>query len=326
MKALVIISRDQNKASTRFRFVQYEKLLAERDVTLEYVRRDEIDADVLARLSDYDVLINQKCLMKKSLAKKIIAASRRIIFDMDDAIWTRPGRNHSWLTAWRVKTRLRQWLSAADVVTVANDYLGDYARQFSNKVEVIHMALDMDQWQPHEIQSRDIVTMGWAGSPATLKNLEHIGSALCECLAENKNLRLAVYSGKRPVLACEFDYTPFEPGTEANFVKQLDIGLLPMPSDDAFTRGKSPIKALQYMASGVPVVGQIRGATAEILNDSNSVQVETKDDWKAAIKYLFDDATKRQQLGSAGRAFVLQEHNMQRTVEKIVTAMRGAQG
>ena len=326
MKALVIISRDQDKASTRFRFVQYEKLLAERDITLEYVRRDEIDADVLARLSDYDVLINQKCLMRKSLAKKIIARSRRIIFDMDDAIWTRPGRNHSWFTAWRVKTRLRQWLSAANVVTVANDYLGDYARQFSNKVEVIHMALDTEQWQPHEIKSGDVITMGWAGSPATLKNLQHIGGLLCECLTENPNLRLAVYCGKRPELPCDFDYTPFAPGTEASFVKQLDIGLLPLPSDDAFTRGKSPIKALQYMASGVPVIGQVRGATAEILNNSNSIQVETASDWKIAIDFLANDARKRQQLGSAGRGFVLQEHNMQRTVEQIVAAMSGAQG
>ncbi|MCK4744156.1 MAG: glycosyltransferase family 4 protein [Sulfuriflexus sp.] len=326
MKALVIISRDQDKASTRFRFVQYEELLAERGITLEYVRRDAIDADVLARIPSYDILINQKCLMKKSLARKVIAASKRIIFDMDDAIWTRPGRDHSWFTAWRVKSRLQLWLTAANVVTVANDYLGDYARQFSNKVEVIHMALDMEQWQPHEIQSGEIVTMGWAGSPVTVKNLEHIGDVLCECLAGNPQLRLAVYSGKRPELPCDFDYTPFAPGTEASFVKQLDIGLLPLPSDDAFTRGKSPIKALQYMASGVPVIGQVRGATAEILNDSNSLQVETENDWKSAIKNLFADAQKRQQLGKAGRDFVLRDHNMQRTVEQIVTAMSGVQG
>jgi len=326
MKALIIISRDQDKPSTRFRFVQYEELLAERGVTLEYILRDEIDAEVLARIPDYDVLINQKCLMKKSLAKKIIAASRRIIFDMDDAIWTRADRNYSWYTAWRVQSRLRQWLSAANVVTVANDYLGSYARQFSSHVEVIHMALDMKKWQPREKNGNQIVTMGWAGSPATLKNLEHIGKILCECLRSNPGLRLAVYSGKRPEFPCEFEFTPFIPGTEAAFVKQLDIGLLPLPSDDEFTRGKSPIKALQYMASGVPVIGQVRGATAEIMNATNSLQVETESDWKLAIKALFADAQKRQQLGDAGRDFVLREHSMQRTVEQIVTVMKGAQG
>jgi len=324
MKALVIISRDQDKASTRFRFVQYEELLAKRGVTLDYVRRDEITADVLAGMADYDVLINQKCLMKKSLARKVIKASRRVIFDMDDAIWTRPGRNHSWFTAWRVRSRLRQWLSAADVVTVANDYLGDYARQFSQAVNVIHMALDTEKWQPREQHEQQTVTMGWAGSPATVKNLEHIGDTLCECLAENPGLRLAVYSGQCPQLPCEFDYTPFEQGTEAAFVSQLDIGLLPLPGDDAFTRGKSPIKALQYMASGVAVIGQVRGATAEILNESNSLQVETGSDWCSAIRTLADNAQQRQQLGQAGREFVLREHNMQRTVEQIITAMGGA--
>jgi len=317
MKALVIISRDQDKASTRFRFVQYEKLLAERGVTLEYVRRDAIDAKVLARIPDYDVLINQKCLMKKSLANKVIAASKRIIFDMDDAIWTRPGRNHSWFTAWRVKSRLRQWLEAANVVTVANDYLGNYARQFSKRVEVVHMALDTKQWHPREQYNDEIVTMGWAGSPATLKNLEHIGDLLCECLIEHSTLRLAVYSGERPNLPCKFDYTIFTPGTEDDFVRRLDIGLLPLPDDDVFTKGKSPIKALQYMASGAAVIGQVKGATAEILDDSNSIIVHSASDWVNAITKLILDVKKRKAIAGAARKKIQQEYDLFETSKKL---------
>lgn len=323
MKALVIISRDRDKASTRFRFVQYEAMLAERDFSLDYVRRDAIDAAVLRRIPDYDVVVNQKCLMQKQLAAKVIAASRRIVFDMDDAIWTRAGRAHSWFTAWRIKARLRQWLTAADVVTVANDYLAGYARQFSDRVQVIHMALDTTQWQPVAKQERDEVMMGWAGSPATLKNLEHIGPQLCELLRNNPALKLAVYSGKRPELACEFEYTPFAPGTEAAFVQQLDIGLLPLPGDDAFTRGKSPIKALQYLACGVPVVAQVRGATAEILDASNSLQVKQTSDWRSAVEVLLQDKARREALGKSGREFVLREHAMQAMLEKIITALRG---
>ena len=323
MKALVIISRDRDKASTRFRFVQYESMLAERGISLDYVRRDAIDATVLQRIPDYDVVINQKCLMQKRLATKVIAASKRLLFDMDDAIWTRPGRAHSWFTAWRVKARLKQWLAAADMVTAANDYLANYARQFSTRVQVIHMALDTGQWQPREKNARDEVVMGWAGSPATLKNLEHIGPQLCEILAANPSLKLAVYSGKKPTLDCEFDYTRFAPGTEAAFVQQLDIGLLPLPEDDAFTRGKSPIKALQYLACGLPVVTQIRGATAEILDASNSLPVKQTSDWRSNIEKLLSDKVQREKLGSAGRDFVLREHDMQKTLEKIITALRG---
>ena len=323
MKVLVIISRDRDKASTRFRFVQYEAMLAKRDISLDYVRRDAIDANVLQRIPDYDVVINQKCLMRKALAAKVIAASKRLVFDMDDAIWTRPGRNHSWFTAWRVKARLKQWLQAADVVTAANDYLASYAREFSDQVQVIHMALDTSQWQPVEKETNERVVMGWAGSPATLKNLEHIAPQLCEMLAANPSLKLAVYSGKKPSLNCEFEYTPFVPGTEASFVQQLDIGLLPLPEDDAFTRGKSPIKALQYLACGLPVVAQIRGATAEILDTSNSLSVEQSSDWASGIKNLLDDKSQREKFGQAGRELVLQQHDMQGTIKQIVSALSG---
>lgn len=323
MKALVIISRDRDKASTRFRFVQYEAMLAERGISLDYVRRDAIDAEVLQRIPEYDVVINQKCLMRKQLAATVIAASKRLVFDMDDAIWTRPGKPYSWFTGWRVRARLKQWLQAADAVTAANDYLASYARQFSDRVQVIHMALDTGQWQPAERAARDKVIIGWAGSPATLENLEHIGPQLCELLKANPALELAVYSGKRPALDCEFDYTPFAPGTEASFVQQLDIGLLPLPEDDAFTRGKSPIKALQYLACGLPVVAQIRGATAEILDASNSLPVNDVADWRTAIEMLLADKTQREALGKAGREFVLREHDMQGTLEQIVTALCG---
>ena len=323
MKVLVIISRDRDKASTQFRFVQYEAMLAARDISLDYVRRDAIDAGVLQRIPYYDAVINQKCLMRKSLAAKVIASSRRLVFDMDDAIWTRPGRSHSWFTAWRVKARLRQWLQAADAVTAANAYLADYARRFSERVQVIHMALDTTHWKPAEKEQRNKIVMGWAGSPATLKNLEHIGPQLCELLKANPALKLAVYSGKRPALDCEFEYTPFAPGTEAAFVQQLDIGLLPLPGDDAFTRGKSPIKALQYLACGLPVVAQVRGATAEILDASNSLAVNTDADWRGAIETLLADKALRERLGKAGREFVLREHDMQGTVEQIAAVLRG---
>lgn len=323
MKALVIISRDRDKASTLFRFVQYEAMFAEHGISLDYVRRDAIDATVLQRLPDYDVLINQKCLMNKRLAAKVIAASRRIVFDLDDAIWTRPGRSHSWFTTWRVKSRLRQWLGAADAVTAANDYLAAYARQFSDRVQVIHMALDTTQWQAAEKAGHDEVVMGWVGSPATVKYLESIAPQLCELLRDNPNLKLAVYSGKRPALACEYTYTAFAPGTEVAFMQQLDIGLLPLPKDDAFTRGKSPIKALQYLACGLPVVAQIRGATAEILNASNSLAVNEPADWRTAIESLLADKAQRESLGRAGRDFVIREHDMRKTVEKIISVLRG---
>jgi hypothetical protein len=325
IKALVIISRDLDKASTRFRFAQYEPLLRQRGVLLDYVRRDAIDAGVLERLPDYDVLINQKCLLRRALAKKIIARSRRIVFDLDDAIWTRSGRRHSWWTAFRVKSRLVQWLREADVVTAANEYLADYARQYSSRVKVVHMALDLEQWQPRQTDRghEKTVTIGWAGSPATLKNLEHIAPCLCELLAIHRECRLAVYSGKRPRINCDFDYTPFASGTEAEFVRNLDIGLLPLPEDDAFTRGKSPIKVLQYLACAVPVVGQIRVATGEILNTTNSITVERDDDWRIAIETLLSDPARRKQLGQAGRNFVIREHAMAHTVEQITAALRG---
>jgi len=63
-------------------------------------------------------------------------------------------------------------------------------------------------------------------------------------------------------------------------MQSLDIGLLPL-NDDEYSRGKSPIKAIQYLACGIPVVGNIFGGASEILNAENSIAVNSDQEWKA---------------------------------------------
>jgi len=227
MKVLCIISRDLEKGSTKYRVVQYAGFLRDRGIEVSFIHRDEIDASRMQEVSDADVLINQKCLLSLSLSKKILRQSRRTIFDFDDAIYTRPGRPHSLFTALRVKQRFRFWLRESDLVTTSSRFLADRAYPHASSVVVVPMAVDTDIWRPARSRNQDMVTMGWAGSPATLHMLERLGPVLSTLLGRNRGLKLSVFSGRRPDLPCIFDYHPFSPGAEPSFIQGLDIGLLP---------------------------------------------------------------------------------------------------
>ncbi|MBW2196111.1 MAG: hypothetical protein JRF37_11365 [Deltaproteobacteria bacterium] len=300
MKVLTLTIGDSEAASTRYRIVQYERFLKENDIEIQYIHKDEIDTATVDLVKSVDVVLNQKCLFKTSTAKKILAKSKRTVFDFDDAIWTRPGKPHSFLTRRRVCKRFHLWLKNADIVTTPNRYLAEYAEKYSSKVKTIPMSLDLQKWHPGEKVNDGLVRIGWAGSPGNLSYIKALEPVLKELASRYDNLKIMIYCGEKPNLECPFVYTPYKTGTEADFIRQLDIGLLPLENDE-FERGKSPIKAIQYLSCGVTVVGNIHGATSEILQPTN----------------------RRTKISKAGVAFVRKYHDIHSVEQQFVEALRG---
>ncbi len=317
MNILVITSRDLEKGSTKYRIAQYTDYLDRQGVHCEFVRRKEIGSSLMNNIGEFDLVFNQKCLMNLSVSRKIFSDSRKTIFDFDDAIYTRPGKPRSFITTLRVKKRLHMWLQRADYVTTSSQYLADYARQYSSSVVVVPMGIDMEIWKPLENKPEEQITIGWAGSPGNIPNVERLEPVLSALLKKYTFLKLSIFSGAKPNLVCPFEYHPFRPGAEPAFVQGLDIGLLPLVGEE-YSKGKSPIKAIQYLACSVPVVGDVLGATAEILNNKNSISVSSDKDWYGALEALALDRDMRQSMGRSGREFVLEHHNMFAVREQLL--------
>lgn len=78
---------------------------------------------------------------------------------------------------------------------------------------------------------------------------------------------------------------------------------MPLPKDD-WTRGKCALKALQYMACGVPCVATPFGAVTEIIEHGvNGLFADTEAEWRDAVARLRGDRY-RAALGDAARATV----------------------
>lgn len=316
MHVFVLTIGNSYAGSTKYRIKQYEPFLKEQGVTVDCIDLKNFHLSNLHRIANADLVINQKCLIPIQIAKKIRAASRRLLFDFDDAIYTRPGKPYSWLTKWRVKRRLNFWLRHSDGIMTANHYLGQYAKAIARQVDILPMALDLSLWKPIEKKTSEKIFLGWAGAPVNLVHLERIEPVLTSLLKAYPQVVLKVYSGQRPRLSCDYEFVPFKEGTEQAFVQQLDIGLLPLPEEE-FSKGKSPIKALQYLACEVPVIGNVYGATSEILNASNSLSVTTPEEWKNALQQCILDRNLSQRLGKAGRMWVERHHNLKHVQKQL---------
>ncbi len=305
--------------STHFRIHQYSDALRERGVTVDHaVAKGFEDFD---RLDDYDLVLWQKTLLSTSKARQIRKHARALIYDADDRIWLRPGKDYDWLTRTRIRRRLRAIVSSADLCIAANGVIaGDQRDAGASRVEILPMSIDTNVWNAKDRPSPDdTVTIGWSGAPGNLPFLEPLVPALRRISEAQANVRIAIHCGRRPDLSgLDFVHHPFVSGEEPDSVRTFDIGLLPLP-DDPFVQGKSPIKTLQYFASGVAVVGQDVGATAEFLqHDVTGLTVTAERTWQENLRRLIEDTDLRARLVRGGQELIAGRHTMEAVVDRYV--------
>ena len=95
---------------------------------------------------------------------------------------------------------------------------------------------------------------------------------------------------------------PWSIDEELEALRRIDVGLMPMP-DNAWTRGElSAYKALQYMAAGIPVVGDDVGVCFGAIGpEKGGFIVRGEDEWVEALLALARDSELRGRLGDHGR-------------------------
>jgi glycosyltransferase involved in cell wall biosynthesis len=88
---------------------------------------------------------------------------------------------------------------------------------------------------------------------------------------------------------------------EVSDLQSLDIGVYPLPLDD-WVSGKSGLKAIQYMAFGIPPVATGLGTTPMIVrHGENGLLVKTDEEWLESLETLIRDPALRRRLGEAAR-------------------------
>ncbi len=243
MQIAAITVGDQSSPSSYYRIYQYLPLLNEQGIDVTCFRKEEITPNKLKR---FDLIINQKSLIPH------FPLEMPLLFDFDDAIWTRQGKPYSWITKWRVQRRLKGWIAQSRATLAANDFLAGYANKISKNVIQLPMALDLSRWHP-AVEKKGAIRIGWSGHPVNLALLEPLEEPLKKLIEKHPHIEIAIHSGKRPNWSIPYSYVPFGSVDEVQFVQSLTAGLLPL-KDCEFSLGKSPIKELQYLACGVPVV------------------------------------------------------------------------
>ncbi|MGI8438676.1 MAG: glycosyltransferase family 4 protein [Thermoleophilaceae bacterium] len=291
-------------------------------------------ARMLSRLQELDettsaVLVQRQAdLFPTTRLERCAASGRRLIYDVDDAVWLDTGSPGAHPLAFLKGTsRKAAWLaSRADQVIAGNDMLAEWLSRHSDEVVVVPSLVDPEHTPMRRHSERGKVVLGWIGSSTTAPFLERLRrplERLVPALAE-RDVVLRVVGGRAPDIAgVRVRAQPWSEDTELECLEDMDIGLMPLP-DLPFTRGKCAYKALQYMAAGVPVVTDDVGITAQVVGQGSAGLVATGDDeWLDALLSLAENARLRARIGKAGRARADAEYSVQRWSPVLARALRG---
>jgi hypothetical protein len=324
MRVLCLTFGDATTASTYYRIHQYKAPLAQRGIDLEIVPARQFES--WDSVSNYDAVLVQKSLLSVGKVRQLRRATRRLLYDVDDAIWHPHGKQHFVFTRIRQATRLHAIARAADQCIASNGVLASHLKRFTSRVNVLPMVLDEKLWKARAtINHGDALRVGWSGHPVNFPYLESIELALVEVQRQFPKVEIAIFSGQPPRFReLKAVHVPFAPGKEPEAIKSFDIGLLPLPKDE-FSAGKSPIKGLQYMASGVAIVATPLAGTRELLGDKRTASyARSVEEWQNALCGLIRDHDQRQEIGLNARQRFESEYTLTRRAESLSKLLRGA--
>jgi len=276
-------------------------------VARDFIRRSA----VVARARNYDavVVFREAALLGPALYERLLTwTGKPIIFDFDDAIWAPgPDISNGVFTHLHFFGKTSTICRIAAACTVGNGYLAGYARQRNPHTVIVPTSIELDDYPLiPEPRSVEPFVVCWTGSTSTLAHFEYAREAL-ERVALQVPLAVKVICSeppKVPIAGAEMRFVRWTAKNEAQEVGDSHVGIMPLP-DNAFTRGKCGLKALQYMATGRPVVLSPVGVNTDIVRDGeNGFLASTTDEFVDALLQLAASEPLRRRLGAAGRKTV----------------------
>jgi glycosyltransferase involved in cell wall biosynthesis len=286
-----------------------------------------------ARDSDVVLVQREALLFGPPVCEYVLAKLLRkpMVLDLDDATYisyVSPtyGRLTNLLKCFRKTDDLIRW---SQVVVCGNHAIASHANELGAATVVIPSVVNTNPFHPAEReQSNDYPVLGWIGSHSTFRYLESIFPALTRLRQTIPFRLLVVGSGRAEIMVPGVEVTcrAWQLEREVADFQEIDVGLYPI-IDEAWSRGKSGFKAIQYMAVGIPYVVSPVGACAQIGEPGvTHWSATTLDEWHDALAALLRDRPLRARMGAAGREHALAHYTVSRQADKLALALRLAAG
>lgn len=255
-----------------------------------------------------------------------ILLSKKFIYDIDDLVFLKhKSKANKYIAFLKGKTKSIFLMKKADHVITCTPYLDNFVRKYNQNTTDISSTVDTEnRYIPtNQYNNDDQIVIGWSGSHSTSKYLYLLKDVLVE-LSKEVSFKLIVMGDKTfqidGVLIEALDWSD---AIEISTLQRFDIGLYPLP-DEEWVYGKSGLKAIQYMALGIPTVATEIGTIHRIIEDNeNGFLVHQNDSeiWKQRILTLINSPETRKLFGTKARQKIVSEYSITANKARYLTIL-----
>ena len=337
MKILALTKYGRNAASTRQRLMQFEPYLANFGMSLEYQplftdryiellskgkKSSIIDIFKAYAMRLYTLIAHARPdaiwiqyesfpFMPGLLERMAGRFDCPIIVDYDDAIFHMYDDHSRAAVRQLLGKKILTTVERARLVTVGNDYIGDYIVRANPHVHRIPTVVDIDAYLPLSKPADRSLVVGWIGSPSTWRYVEPLLPVILPHVQAAGAVFRAIGAGPGARQWPGVESVEWSEDTEIAEVQAMDVGIMPLP-DERWAKGKCGYKLIQYMACGLPVIASPVGVNREIVTDGvNGILANGSDEWGVAIDRLLESPAMREAFGRAGRERVERHYSLQ---------------
>jgi glycosyltransferase involved in cell wall biosynthesis len=284
---------------------------------------------LLGRLGDYDAVFvyREAALLGPAFIEKRIAGrGLPIIYQLDDPLFV-PYRSPSngLFSYLKFFGKIAEIIRLSKVVIVNSSHIREYAARYNRNIWQVPSIVDTNQYV-YRPQPADPgrVTVGWSGSPTTVKNIRVVADALRE-------LRRRVEHDVHLIGGTEFDlpgveYTAqkWRAETEVEDLRRMQVGMVPVPVN-GWNRYKFYMKTAQYMALGIPPVCTPMGSNPEVIRHGETgFLADTTEEWVAHLERLIRDEPLRLEMSERAAREARAKYSLEANAEKVIDAFRSA--
>lgn len=253
----------------------------------------------------------------------------RILYDIDDLVYRGQHTDKSWNVNWYIEflkgTKKPLYLmGVARHVIVCTPTLEEFAKKYNKNVTDISSTINTATYQPvNHYQNDGVLTIGWSGSYSTALFLHLLDDVFRRISASRKVKILVMGDANFRIEGLDnVEAVAWSAEREVETLQRIDIGVYPLPLDDEWVLGKSGLKALQYMALGIPTIATGVGANFRVIEDNVSgLLVSSEDEWVAAIESLLENPSTRKYLGENGRKRVVSLYSIDANKHRYLEAL-----